>query len=144
MKQEPLVVERVYDASPQRIWDALTKLEKIKKWYFQMDNFKPEIGFEFRFEGDKDGVIFHHLCKITALVPGKKIAYSWRYEGYPGNSEVTIELFPERSKTRLRLTHTGLESFQPGLDFARENFENGWAHILGNSLKEFLEKDLVA
>ncbi|MCL4540124.1 MAG: hypothetical protein M1378_11115 [Bacteroidetes bacterium] len=29
------------------------------------------------------------------MVPQKKLAYSWRYEGHEGNSRVTFELFPK-------------------------------------------------
>ncbi len=52
-----------------------------------------------------------------------------------------FQLFPEGEKTRLKLTHTGLETF-PAInpDFAKENFAQGWEHIIGKSLKEFLEK----
>jgi uncharacterized protein YndB with AHSA1/START domain len=82
-----------------------------------------------------------HLCKITEVVIGKKLSYSWRYDGYEGNSFVTFELFPEGNKTRLKLTHKGLETFPiNNPDFAKENFIDGWTYITGTSLKEFLEK----
>ena len=81
-----------------------------------------------------------HLCKVTEVVPGKKLAYSWRYDGYPGDSLVTFELFETGEKTRLKLTHAGLETFAHlNPDFAVSNFVEGWTHILGTSLKEFLD-----
>jgi uncharacterized protein YndB with AHSA1/START domain len=75
------------------------------------------------------------------VIPQKKIAYTWRYHGHEGISFVTIELFAEGEKTRLKLTHEGLETFPKLPSFARENFERGWAEIIGSSLKEFLERD---
>jgi hypothetical protein len=54
---------------------------------------------------------------------------------------VTFELFADGNKTKLKLTHSGLESFtsgNPHLD--RKNFEQGWSHIIGVSLKEYFEK----
>ena len=81
-----------------------------------------------------------HLCKITEVIPNKKLTYSWRYEGYEGNSFVTWELFPEGNRTRVRLTHEGLETFPASNpDFAKSNFEQGWTEILGDMLRKFVE-----
>ena len=52
-----------------------------------------------------------HLCKVIEVIPMKKLTYSWSYDGYEGNSFVTFELFSEENKTRLKLTHEGLETF---------------------------------
>ena len=87
--------------------------------------------------------MYLHLCKITEVIPGKKLTHSWRYDGYAGNSFVTFELFDEGSKTRVKLTHAGLETFpKENPDLARHNFEVGWTDIIGRSLKEFVEKKL--
>ena len=73
------------------------------------------------------------------MIPEKKIAYTWRYKGEPGNSLVTFELFPEGNKTRLKLTHTGIETFPKTPAYARKNFEAGWTAIIGSELKQFVE-----
>ena len=140
MQGEPLVVEAKYKAPVERVWKALTDREQMQQWYFNMPAFKPEPGFEFTFKGENEGRVFVHLCKITDVVPYKKLRHSWRYEGYEGLSFVTFELFPEGQNTRLKLTHEGLETFPPTADFKRENFEAGWTYITGTSLKNFLEK----
>jgi len=62
-------------------------------------------------EGGKEGRVYVHLLKITEVVPGRRLQYSWQYKGYEGLSYVTFELFAEGDKTRLRLTHEGLETF---------------------------------
>ena len=72
---------------------------------------------------------------------GKKITYSWRYEGHEGISFVSWELFDEGDKTKLKLTHEGLETFPKIQDFAKENFVAGWNHIIGKSLPGYLEKE---
>jgi uncharacterized protein YndB with AHSA1/START domain len=97
------------------------------------------VGCEFEFEGGEEGRKFLHHCRVTRVVPEKELAYSWRYAGYEGDSLVTFSLFPEGDKTRLRLTHTGLETFPPIKDFARGNFLMGWTDIIGSSLKKFVE-----
>jgi hypothetical protein len=53
---------------------------------------------------------------------------------------VTFELTPDGTKTRLKLTHSGLHTFPAdNKDFARSNFQMGWKAIIGDSLKKYLE-----
>ena len=138
---QPLVKEAVYNAPSRRVWSAITDNEKMKEWYFKMDAFKPEVGFEFTFSGhNEEGVEYIHLCKVLEVVPGKKLVHSWTYKDHAGYSEVTWELFDEGDKTRLMLTHTGLESFPDTASFKRESFNGGWTEILGTMLKKYVEK----
>ncbi|MFW9931009.1 MAG: dihydrofolate reductase family protein [Candidatus Thorarchaeota archaeon] len=140
-KSKSVVIERTYNASVQRVWSALTNNAEIKQWYFDLPEFNAEIGFEFTFLAGKDeNNQYRHLCKITDVILNKKLAYSWRYDGYDGNSEVIFELFSEGEKTRVKLTHKGIDSFPKDIaDFASENFEEGWTITLGKSLKEYVE-----
>ncbi len=139
----PFTIERTYNVPVEKVWKAITDKNEMKQWYFDIPDFRPEVGFEFQFYGEgKTGEKFLHLCKITEVIRNKKLRHSWRYDGYEGNSFVTFELFDEEGKTRVRLTHEGLETFPETAtnDFAKENFEEGWTYIIGKSLQEFLEK----
>jgi len=138
-KDEPLVVERTFDAPVALVWKALTDKEDIKQWSFDIAEFAPKVGFEFQFYGEGEGVKYSHRCKIAEAIPNKRLAYTWRYEGYAGDSLVTFELFAEGAKTRLKLTHAGLETFPKLPAFARMNFMEGWTQIVGTSLKNFVE-----
>ena len=141
MNNEPFVIERTYDAPVEKVWNALTDNEQMKQWYFKIAAFKPEVGFEFTFDGGSKEKTYTHLCKVLEVIPNKKLSYSWRYKDYEGNSVVTFELFDEGDKTRLKLTHTGLETFpKNNKDFTEESFAKGWTYITGTSLKNFLEK----
>jgi uncharacterized protein YndB with AHSA1/START domain len=135
------VIERVFDAPVALVWQAITDKDAIKQWSFDMKGFEPVVGCEFEFTGEKDGVVYVHRSVVKEVIPQKKFAYSWRYEGYAGDSLVTMELFPEGNKTRFKLTHDGLDSFPPLPKFARENFAAGWMAIVGSLLKAFVEKD---
>jgi uncharacterized protein YndB with AHSA1/START domain len=135
----PLVIERIFNAPVAKVWEAITSKESMKEWSFDIKEFKPEVGFEFEFLGEKDDTKYFHKCKVTEVIHEKKLAYSWRYEGHEGNSLVTIELFAEGNQTRLMLTHEGLETFPKTPAFARGNFVEGWTQIIGSSLKEFVE-----
>jgi uncharacterized protein YndB with AHSA1/START domain len=138
----PVIFERVYNASSDKIWKALTDREEMEKWYFKIAAFKAEPGAEFSFTGQgHKGEQYLHLCEVKEVIPGKKLSYSWKYEGIPGESLVTFELFPEGDRTKLKLTHSGVESFpQDNPDFAKESFTGGWDYITGTSLKNYLEK----
>src|ERR1700704_3942350 len=120
---EAVVIERTFNAPVARVWKALTNADEMRCWYFDLKEFKSEVGFEFEFTVEHEGMRYHHLCKITDVIPQKKIAYTWRYKGYQGNSLVTVELFADGDKTRLKLTHEGLETFPKTPSFARKNFE---------------------
>jgi uncharacterized protein YndB with AHSA1/START domain len=142
MKNEPIVIERTFNAPVERVWNAITDKDSMKKWYFDLAEFKPVVGFEFQFTGGTEENKYLHLCKITEIIPGKKLSYSWRYDGYEGDTLVTFELAVVNSKTTVKLTHVGIETFpSDNPDFAKENFEQGWNHIIGTSLKEFVERD---
>jgi len=137
---EAVVVERTFNAPVARVWRALTDVEEMRQWYFDLKEFRPAVGFEFEFVVEHEGMTYHHLCKITEVIPQKKIAYTWRYKGHPGDSLVTIELSPEGNKAHLKLTHTGIETFPKTPAYARKNFEAGWTAIVGTELKKFVER----
>ncbi|WP_300600634.1 SRPBCC domain-containing protein [Niabella sp.] len=134
--------EVVLDASSDRVWRALTDKDQMKEWYFTLTDFKPEVGFEFSFSGKgTKGDEYIHLCRVTQVIPGKKLQYTWAYKTYPGTSLVTFELTPEGTKTRLRLTHEGLETFaQNGPDFVAGSFNKGWTALIEESIGAYLKK----
>lgn len=143
MKKQSVIVERVFNADITMVWQAITEKELMQQWYFKITDFKPEVGYTFDFVGCTDGgTQYKHLCEVTEVVPGQKLTYSWRYEGYEGITYVTFELFEENENTRLKLTHVGFESFPQIPDFALQSFEEGWDQIINVSLKEFLEKTI--
>ncbi len=144
MSDNPVIVEEKYAVSVEKLWQAITDPTQLKQWYFDIDNFKATTGHKFTFIGGDDKRSYLHRCIITEVVENEKLSYSWRYEGFEGNSIVTWEIFDEGDSSRLKLTHTGLETLTAANpDFLRSNFVAGWNHILGTSLKSFLEDKLA-
>jgi len=140
MSAQPIIVEKVMNAPVSRVWQAITDKTKMKEWYFDIPSFEAKVGSEFRFEGGPDDKKYTHVCKVTEVVVNKKLQHSWRYEGYEGDSLVTWELTDMGGKTKVKLTHTGLETF-PALEaFKRSNFEAGWNDIVGSMLPGFVDK----
>jgi hypothetical protein len=93
------------------------------------------VGFEFEF--DDDGSTHKKEWRVTQIIDGVKLSHNWRYKGSAGSSDVSFELYKERSGTRIRLTHTGLASFPRDPHFAQKRFEDGWRHILGANLRNY-------
>ena len=143
LAQMPVILERTFDAPMDTIWKAITEAGRMRQWWDMpaIQSFKAEVGFETQISTHHNGKDFLHLWKVTEVVPGRKISYDWKYKGYPGNSNVTFELFPEGNKTKLKLTHEGLETFEPwnNPELARENFLMGWTGLMSN-IAQFVEK----
>jgi uncharacterized protein YndB with AHSA1/START domain len=139
---QPFVIERTYNAPVEKVWKAITDKDQMKEWYFDLAEFTPEVGFEFTFVGKgHKGEQYIHRCKILEVIPQKKLTHTWTYENHPGYSTVTFELFSEGAQTRVKLTHTGLESFpQNNPDFAKESFAEGWTELVGKLLRQYVEK----
>ncbi|HEX3797691.1 MAG TPA: SRPBCC domain-containing protein [Verrucomicrobiae bacterium] len=140
----PIVIERTFDAPVATVWKAITDLDEMRQWYFpSIPAFKAEVGFETQVNVSHNGEIYPHLWKVTEVKPGKKISYSWRYGGAEGDSLVSFELFDEGGKTRLKLTHSGLETFKPEANpkYARKNFFGGWSYLVGICLDDFLQRN---
>jgi uncharacterized protein YndB with AHSA1/START domain len=135
---KPLVKEVLLDAPSSKVWKALTDKDELKQWCFEMKEFKPEAGFEFQFYGEKDGQKFLHLCKVLEVEVEKKMKWLWTYQDIPGDSYVTFELFPQGDKTKLRLTHEGLEKLPQDENYGKPNFVEGWNVILGQLLPKHL------
>lgn len=143
-KHQPLQLERLFHAPAEKLWQALTDPVQMKKWYFDLPGFRAEVGYQFRFEGGPPGRVYVHLCEVTEALPNRRLSYTWRYEGYEGNSLVTFELFPQGDKTLLRLTHAGLETFpSSNPDLAAGNFKMGWTGFLRTELHRYLQNEPV-
>jgi uncharacterized protein YndB with AHSA1/START domain len=142
MDNKPIEIERIFDAPIAKVWSAITDKDEMKNWYFDLPNFKPEVGCKFQFTGgQEDGIQYLHLCEVTEAIPLQRLTHSWRYDGYAGNSFVTFDLNDENGKTRLNFSHPGIETFpKDNPDLAKANFVAGWDHIINISLKNYLEQ----
>lgn len=137
-----IVVEQLLDASIDTVWSAITEVDQMRRWYFEnIASFKAEVGFETQFEVRNEGRIFPHHWKVTRVVPLKTIEYHWSFEGYPGDSVSSFELFKQGGSTRLRLTARIVASFPDGIpEFTRESCIAGWTYFITQRLRKFLKE----
>lgn len=141
---EPIIREQSFNSTVDKVWNAITDVDQMRQWYFEnIPSFKAEVGFKTRFDVKSQSRNFLHMWEVTEVIPEKKIAYNWKYDGLPGDSVVVFELFDQNNLTKLRVTHHVLESFPEDIpEFARESGVAGWTYFISKRLREFLEKNI--
>ena len=112
----------------------------MKQWFFeQMENFEPVVGFETSFVVKSGDRIFPHLWKITEVIKESRIVYSWKYEGYEGDSFVTFLVTENNSGTEITVTTEIIEDFTDNIpEFQPESCIAGWEYFL-NRLNSYLQ-----
>ncbi|MEM9001789.1 MAG: SRPBCC domain-containing protein [Bacteroidota bacterium] len=138
----PIIVEQDYQVSQATVWNALTRLDELKLWFFEnIPAFEPKEGFETRFPVTTENGIFTHIWKVTEVIEEKKLSKKWMYAEYPGSAMVHFLLIPNNGKTTIRLTLEVLEDFPQNIpEFKRESGVAGWNYFLCERLKDYLEK----
>lgn len=137
----PIMVEAQFKNSAEALWNALTSLPEMKKWYFEvLDDFQPKVGFKTSFKVHSENRIFTHQWEVTEVVPQKKITYSWRFLEYPGASTSTFEVLENNDGAALKLTVLVQEDFPDDIpEFKRESCMGGWDYFIHGNLKEYID-----
>jgi len=140
---KPIIVEAIFSSPIETVWDAITNIDQMRHWYFEnIPEFKPEVGFETKFNVQSDERNFLHIWKITDVVNLRMIKYSWEFEEYPGKSTTAFNITKENDKTLLSLVVEVLEDFPDYIpEFERESCIAGWEYFLFQRLKDFLDKN---
>ncbi|MGB3182956.1 MAG: SRPBCC family protein [Cyclobacteriaceae bacterium] len=138
----PVHLEKEVNASPEKVWQALTDNEQLKQWCFDFEGaFSAQEGHEFTWTaGPPEGKQWLHGGKILEVVPEKKLVHSWEYPGYKGRAVLTwlLEELAE-GRTLVKAHFDITKPFAPDEDaLRRKNFVEGWEHILHTSLPEYL------
>ena len=139
---EPIVVEQAFHAPVDVVWNAITDKIQMRQWFFEtINDFDPVPGSETQFNVRVQDQDYTHLWKVTEVIPKRRIAYSWRYGGYPGDSFVVWDLSETTNGTKLKFTHKGHETFpQDNPVFSRESGQAGWHYFICERLKAFVEQ----
>lgn len=119
-------VERTLSAPPERVFAAWTDPAILRRWYCPNPDLPLEVTADVRVGGryrvDMGGGRFVAEGEYTELVPGRVVAFTWRWTTSDAVSAVRVELSPTpEGGTRLVLVHTGLAD----ADDARGHRE-GW------------------
>ena len=145
-------LERLLDASPEKVWRYLTEAELRRQWFMGGTDARPDSEFELLNDHD-------NLSDEDAPYPEDYAPYKGRtwnenvirfdpphllettFQGGK-NGTVTYELQPEGDRTRLIVTHSGITS-----PTGFQDFGGGWnSHMIvlqerlaGRSVRNFWE-----
>jgi ankyrin repeat protein/uncharacterized protein YndB with AHSA1/START domain len=129
--------ERLYDATPEELWAALTDPEQLPGWLAHTSRFQLEIGGEIHLDfGDGDEVHGH----VRDVDPGRVVEYTWDHTDEI-ESIVRFEIVPREHGVLLVLDHRQLPREKAA------EYGAGWhAHLdmlearLGGAAREFSER----
>ena len=128
---DTIQLERVLDAPAETVWRYLTEADLRRDWF--MGGSDARSGGEFELVNDHDNLSDEDVPYPEDYAPYKGKTWNEkviRFEPqrllvttFQGgkNGEVAFELFPEGDRTRLVLTHSGIESGTGAQDFG-----SGW------------------
>jgi uncharacterized protein YndB with AHSA1/START domain len=136
-----LALVRKLDATPTKVWRALTEPSMLKHWMAPDPAFKTpvaevdlRVGGRYRIVMESPDGEEHDVRGVyREIVPNKKLAYTWTWQSTPEReSVVTIELRSSGDGTELKLTHEQFADEQ-----ARDKHQHGWIGCLA-SLERFI------
>lgn len=133
----PLVIQRIYPASCQTVYDAWTHRAALEQWFAPEEGMTIRVlelelheGGRYRIEMvDTDGVTSHTVNgRFEVVDPPNQLVFTWAWEPHPGERpldyapcRVIVDLEAVGEGTRLTLTHQHLPS-QPLI----KEHESGW------------------
>jgi uncharacterized protein YndB with AHSA1/START domain len=107
------VAVRTYDTTVEDLWEAITKPERIARWFLPVEG-DLELGGRYQLKGNAGGT-------ITRCDPPEALELTWEFGG--GTSWVHVRLAPDGPRGRLTLEHIAhrdgigeehLKQFGPG------------------------------
>lgn len=128
-------LERILEASPETVWRYLTEADLRRSWFMGGEDARPDSEFELL--NDHDNLSEDDVPYPESYAPYKGKTWKERVVRFDPprllettfqggkNGLVTYELFPEGKRTRLVLTHSGIESATGSQDFG-----SGWTSHL--------------
>jgi uncharacterized protein YndB with AHSA1/START domain len=135
-----LQVRRTIRAPRQRVFDAWTKPEELRRWHAPGALTVSHVEVDFRSGGAyrihmraPDGTEHRVSGVYQAIEPPKKVVYTWGWDGdHPvKHSVVTVEFIDRGDSTEVVLTHAIAH------DQERANHEKGWTSIMDKFQAEF-------
>jgi len=129
------------NAPVSKVWDALTKPEIIKQYFFGTDAKSDwKVGSSVTFKGEWEGKTYEDKGTVTANEPNRLLSYLYwssmsGKEDKPENyANVTYELSQRNNSTDLTITQDNIAD-----EKTKEHSVQNWKSVL-NDLKKLLEK----
>lgn len=114
--------------TPHELFGYWTEPAKLQLWWPEEATTEPAPGGRYRYAFPGPG---HTLTgTFSEVIPGERLAFSWRWEHEPGVPErhVVVDFEPRDENTLLTVTHG---FYGAGEAEEREGQLEGWQHFLG-------------
>ncbi len=128
------------DAPPEKVWEALTNPEIIRKYFFGTNTITDwKVGGPIRFTGEFQGTRYEDKGIVEVFDPYSTIQYKYwssmsGTENKPENYlTITYLLIKEENQTRLNITQENIRDVK-----TKEHSEENWRMVLAN-LKRVVE-----
>ena len=127
---ETLEVRRTFNAPRQRVFDAWTNAEEMKKWAAPGDmrvavaEADLRVGGKYRLHMRNPNGTEHRAHGVYKVVePPRRLVYTWSWETMPDvvDTVVTVEFHDRGKATEIVLRHEGLATAP-----MRKAHEDGW------------------
>ncbi|MDR6551731.1 SRPBCC family protein [Paenibacillus qinlingensis] len=106
------VIERIYKASPARVFASWADAQLKAQWFSTPDTFDFRVGGEEKSQGGPpDGPVFTYDARYHDIVPNERIVYSYTLdmdEKRMSTSVTTVEFKSEAAGTKLIFTEQGV------------------------------------
>lgn len=140
-----LVIERVFNAPRELVFEVWTKPEHLVKWWGPSEFTLPHCTADFRVGGayrfcmrSPEGVNYWVSGRYQEIVPPELIRFSWVREDESGKiwcrNSVSVTFEDENGKTRFRLHQKLFETTE-----YCEQHRGGWTQCI-DRLAEYVEK----
>ncbi len=134
-------VSTVINAPVSTVWEALTKPEIIKQYFFGTDTITDwKVGSPLIFKGEWEGKKYEDKGTVLKFEPNKMLQYNYwssmsGIEDKPENYvRITYFVSQEKEKTLLTISQENIPD-----EKTKEHSEQNWKKVL-NNLKNLLEK----
>lgn len=135
-----LHLERVYDATPEEVFDAWTNPEVLRRWWAAAPTWRTPVAeidlrvggsYRISMEDPETGAVHTVGGEYQEVRRPERLAYSWCWEQDDGGtghvSTVTVDFLGEGGGTTVVLEHIGLATPE-----SRDQHEHGWMGCLEN------------
>jgi uncharacterized protein YndB with AHSA1/START domain len=131
------------DASPEVVFEVISRPEHIQEWWADEARFAPVPGNagELFWRDEASGDTMTVALTVVDVDPPKRFSFRWCYAGPERTGEsllVTFDLAPTGAGTRVRMTESGFreQGWQAAvLEEQYRDHESGWDHHLSRLVR---------
>jgi len=136
MSSETLHLERTFQAPAEKVFDAWTSEEVMRRWFYGQQGWEtPEARVDLRVGGAVRVVMRDPLKEVdhgggghyTEIDPPTRLAFTWTWDDETRQTLIEIDFEEAEGATTVRFTHSGLRD----LESARSH-ERGWTTCFDN------------